>query len=126
MDRANFERLLKAGAFHGEEGDEPHSLRPADFTDTSTAQMFAREKKGELVYTKSLGWLCWDGQRWEASDLKADAQVMDFTGRMMQEATDTHTSALHRLADTRAKFAVGDASQEEVRQATEAVKDARD
>ena len=126
MDRANFERLLKAGAFHGEEGDDPHSLRPADFTDTSTAQMFAREKKGELVYTKSLGWLCWDGKRWEASDLKADAQVMDFTGRMMQEATDTHTSALHRLADTRAKFAVGDASQEEVRQATEAVKDARD
>lgn len=53
MDRANFERLLKAGAFQEEE--TPHSLRPEDFTDTSTAQVFAREKEGELVYTKALG-----------------------------------------------------------------------
>ena len=60
MDRANFERLLKAGAFQDEEEGTPHSLRPADFTDTSTAQVFAREKKGKLVYTKALGWLCWD------------------------------------------------------------------
>ncbi len=48
MDRKNFERLLKAGAFQNGE-ETPHSLRPTDFTDTSTAQVFAREMKGELV-----------------------------------------------------------------------------
>lgn len=124
MDRANFERLLKAGAFQDEEEGTPHSLRPADFTDTSTAQVFAREKKGKLVYTKALGWLCWDGKRWEASDLKAAAHVMEFTGNMLQEAKKNHEDALHRLADTKAQLAVGDATRDDVTNASAEVKDA--
>ncbi|WP_297710550.1 phage/plasmid primase, P4 family [Dysosmobacter sp.] len=124
MDRANFERLLKAGAFQDEEEGTPNSLRPADFTDTSTAQVFAREKKGKLVYTKALGWLCWDGKRWEASDLKAAAHVMEFTGNMLQEAKKNHEDALHRLADTKAQLAVGDATRDDVTNASAEVKDA--
>ena len=124
MDRANFERLLKAGAFQDEEEETPHSLRPTDFTDTSTAQVFAREKKGKLVYTKALGWLCWDGKRWEASDLKAAAHVMEFTGNMLQEAKKNHEDALHRLADTKAQLAVGDATRDDVTNTSAEVKDA--
>ena len=46
-----------------------------------------------LIYVDALGWLCWDGRRWECNEHKATACAMDFSERMLREAEETNRNA---------------------------------
>lgn len=62
------------------------SVKPADFTDTGNARIFAQEFNGKAIYVRSIGWLVWDGTKWKESELEAVNLAMRLTDKMMQEA----------------------------------------
>ena len=48
--------------------------------------MFANAMRDTLVYVDALGWLWWDGRRWERNEHKTTACAMDLSGQMLKEA----------------------------------------
>ena len=50
--------------------------------------MFAHALRDTLVYVDALGWLWWDGRRWERNEHKATACAMDFSEQMLREAEE--------------------------------------
>ena len=75
------------------------SLRPKDFSDAGNAEVFVREYEDDLVFTDSMGWLHWDGKRWEQDEHKALELAEDFTDQMLAEAKRLNFDAVHELAD---------------------------
>ena len=51
-----------------------------------------------LIYVDALGWLCWDGRRWERNEHKATACAMDLSGRMLREAEEASRNAQMKQA----------------------------
>lgn len=74
-------------------------LRPKDFSDAGNAEVFVREYGDDLVFTDSMGWLHWDGKRWERDEHKALELAEDFTDQMLAEAKRLNFDAAHELAD---------------------------
>jgi len=87
-------------------------IRPNAFTDTGNAAVFVREYKDELIFTDSMGWLHWDGKRWERNEHKALELAEDFSNRMLREARELDRKARHRLADLEADSAGGQKDEE--------------
>lgn len=63
-----------------------YSVRPDDFTDAGNAQVFRGYYKGLMVYTDALGWLNWNGHRWERGDHTAYTRAETLTLYMIEEA----------------------------------------
>lgn len=95
------------------------SVRPSDFTDAGNAAVFVREYREDLIYTDSMGWLCWDGKRWERNEHKALELAEEFSKRMLDEAMAEYRDALHNEAEAKASAPEG---SEEVKAAGEVVK----
>ena len=55
--------------------------------------MFAHALRDTLVYVDALGWLWWEGRRWERNEHKATACAMEFSERMLREAEETSRKA---------------------------------
>ena len=55
--------------------------------------MFAQTLRDTLVYVDALGWLWWDGRRWERNEHKATACAMDFSEQMLREAEEASRKA---------------------------------
>ena len=66
--------------------EKRESLRPPDYSDAGNAVVFSRVFRNDLVYTDALGWLWWNGRRWERGDHKALVWAMGFSERMLREA----------------------------------------
>ena len=52
-------------------------IRPADYSDAANADVFAAVHANDLIYTDALGWLWWNGKRWERDDHKRAELVAD-------------------------------------------------
>lgn len=98
-------------------------LKPPDFSDAGNAAVFVQEFKADVLYTDSMGWLCWDGKRWERNEHKALKFAEDLTARMLEDARTEHKVAL--LKEAEAKAAGMDGPTEESKRAAEAVKYAK-
>lgn len=81
------------------------SVKPSDYSDAGNAEMFKETYKNDLIYVDALGWLFWNGRRWERNDHKALNTAMRFTAKMLQEAVDGNRSALMQQAEAQAKYA---------------------
>ena len=81
--------------------------------------MFVREHCDDVIFTDSMGWLCWDGKRWERNEHKALELAEDFSARMLSDAMAEYRDALHNEAEAKASAPEGG---EEVKAASEAVK----
>ena len=68
------------------------SLRPTDYSDIGQAKVLCMDLAGELAYTTGTGFLCYNGQYWEASDVKADGLAFGFLDRQLEDALQ-HLSA---------------------------------
>ncbi len=101
---------------------DTQSVRPADFSDAGNAEVFVREYSSYLAFVDSMGWLFWDGKRWERSDHKALMLAIEFSSRMRIEAMEEYTSALHKEAAAKANNPDGG---EEVKKAADATKQAK-
>ena len=62
------------------------SVMPPDFTDTGNAEVFCKVFKGKAIFVRALGWLVWNGKKWETNDLKAVRLAKRLTGEMLKEA----------------------------------------
>lgn len=61
------------------------SVRPADFSEVGQSQLFARVYKNQALFCSSMGWLVWNGSKWEADEQKANCLVMNITDEQLKE-----------------------------------------
>ena len=78
------------------------SVKPADYSDAGNAEVFVREYSSHLAFVDSMGWLFWDGKRWERSEHKALMLAIEFSERLRLEAMEEYTTALQQEAATKA------------------------
>ena len=96
------------------------SMKPSDFSDAGNATVFVREYRDDLIYTDSMGWLCWDGKRWERNEHKALELAEEFSERMFDEACAMDREARHAVADIEADAAGGQKDDEALKKAKSA------
>lgn len=84
------EDALQGGAVHAlpEQVEvQPNGFqKPSDYSDAGNAEAFAAMYKGRMLYCDALGWLVWDGKRWDANAHAATANALHFTETMLQDA----------------------------------------
>lgn len=68
------------------EGDDVEKYEPADYTDAGNAIVFTRYARGKALYVDALGWLAWDGMKWEMNEHKVLQLGIDLTNLMQIEA----------------------------------------
>lgn len=61
-------------------------VKPEDFSDVGQAKVLVRVFGDRLRYSTATGFLVYDGTRWEASDIKAQALSQQLTDMQLQEA----------------------------------------
>lgn len=80
------------------------SVKPPDFSDAGNAAVFSRVYKNDIIFVDALGWLWWNGQRWERDDHKATAWALELSEKMLQEAKAENRAALLQIAEATAKY----------------------
>lgn len=91
-----------------EQAQKPQvQVRPPDFSDAGNAAIFTQRYRDELLFSDALGWLVWNGQRWERSDHRALALATELSGEMLRNASTENRSALVSLAEEKAATAEG-------------------
>ena len=78
--------------------------RPDDFSDAGNAEIFVCFVAGRLEFCDALGWMAYDGRRWQPDDCGATALAADFTKRQLNEALAAFNEAV-RAEDTDAQRA---------------------
>lgn len=61
-------------------------LKPNDFSDVAMAELFKEHYEEEIRYNPGLGWLVWNGKKWEPSKLKAQRKYIDFLNKVKGHA----------------------------------------
>ena len=79
------------------------SVKPPDYSDAGNADVFSHVYRDDLIYTDALGWLWWNGKRWERDDHKATAWALELSEKMLQEAKEENRAALLQVAEATAK-----------------------
>lgn len=101
---------------------DDQSVKPDDFSDAGNAEIFARDYSSHLAYVDSMGWLYWNGKKWERNEHKALLMALEFSSRMRSEAMEEYKSALHNEAVAKTNNPEGG---DEVKKAVEATKRAK-
>ena len=60
--------------------------RPDDFSDAGNAELFRTSWQGLLTWTDSMGWLRYDGRRWQQDDHEATNAAVTLTDAMLNDA----------------------------------------
>ncbi len=101
MGEAELERII-ANAIRQPKGTagqpkqpENHEdrYRPADLSEAGAAEVFALTYGPGMRWTKSLGWMVWDGHRWCQNDALAKNRAMQYTNDMLTEAKKAHAAS---------------------------------
>lgn len=103
-------------------GGTVQSVRPPDYSDAGNAVVFTRIYQDSLIFVDALGWLCWNGQRWERGDHHAVTWALDLSAQMLKEAGAENRDALLKLAEAQAGFT--ETGEDEDKEALQAAKDA--
>ena len=80
-------------------------IQPADYSDAGNAGIFSTVHADDLIYTDALGWLWWNGQRWERDDHKAMSWALELSAAMLKDASAKHRAALLQQAEAKARHA---------------------
>lgn len=81
------------------------SVKPPDYSDAGNATAFCRLYGKSLIFVDALGWLWWNGQRWERDDHKAMNLALALSVQMLKEALARNRSALLKDAEAQSRFA---------------------
>lgn len=101
-------------------------VRPPDYSDAGNANRLVVGSRGLLAYSDALGWLNFDGKRWEQSEHKAVQRAASYTEDMLCDAMQELSLALHSEADARIAVADGaEGAAERLEQAKSAVRQAK-
>ena len=80
----------------------PEQVRPPDFSDAGNAEAFTQKYRDTLLFSDALGWMVWNGQRWERSDHKALTLATELSGDMLADAQKEYRAALVAMAEAKA------------------------
>ena len=75
-------------------------VKPKDFSDAGAAKVFADNVKGSLLWCDSLGWLVWDGRRWDTNEHAATALAMEYAQNLLDDALDEYKRGMRTDAQT--------------------------
>lgn len=70
------------------------ALKPDDYSDAGNADVFTYIYGANLAYCDSLGWLYWNGSRWECNDHKPLELATGYTQGMLYHARDKYQDAM--------------------------------
>lgn len=96
----------------------PEQVRPPDFSDAGNAEAFTGRYRDNLLFSDALGWMVWNGQRWERSDHKALTLATELSGEMLADAQKEYRAALVSMAEAKAAEAEGASKPEDMERAT--------
>ena len=80
----------------------PEQVRPPDFSDAGNAEAFTQKYRDTLLFSDALGWMVWNGQRWERSDHKALTLATELSGDMLADAQKEYRAAHVAMAEAKA------------------------
>lgn len=69
------------------------SFKLSDLSDVAEGALFAENTAGGVLYNISLGWLVWDGCRYQPDEGKARLLAQTFTGKQLKTATNDYQQA---------------------------------
>lgn len=75
------------------------SFKLSDLSDVAEGALFAENTAGAVLYNISLGWLVWDGCRYQPDEGKARLLAQTFTGRQLKAATNDYQQAAGAAAN---------------------------
>ena len=75
------------------------SFKLSDLSDVAEGALFAENTAGAVLYNASLGWLVWDGCRYQPDEGKARLLAQNFTGRQLKAATNDYPQAAGAAAN---------------------------
>ena len=78
---------------HDRPEDHKDQYRPDDLSEAGAAEVFALTYGPGMRWTKSLGWMVWDGKRWCQNDALAKNRAMQYTSDMLTEAKKMHAAS---------------------------------
>ena len=81
------------------------SVKPADYSDAGNAEVFSLFYKDELIFVDALGWLFWNGKRWERDDHKSLELALKLSKQMLKDALTEYSEALRLEAEAKAAYA---------------------
>lgn len=96
------------------------ALKPKSQNDASMADLFVSEYCGEVRFSKAMGWLVWNGKKWETSELKAKQKYIEFAQKVLEIAKKAVKDAYANLGDS----AIEEGKTKETKDNEQAVKDA--
>lgn len=74
------------------------SYKPGDLSEAGAAEQFACIST-DLIWTRSLGWMCWDGQRWIQGDERAKASMLAYSNLLLTDAKDEMAESIRQSED---------------------------
>ena len=101
--------------------NDSFNVRPNDYSDAGNATVFVREYHEDVIYTDSMGWICWDGKRWERNEHRALELAEELSKRMLDEARALNREAMHAKAELEAAAAEGQKDEKALEEAKAAV-----
>ena len=106
--------------------NKSESLRPPDYSDAGNASVFSRLYRDDLIYTDALGWLWWNGRRWERDEHRALSWAIAMSDRMLAEAREASLNAIMKRTEERMRTVRngGAANREDAKAAEKEEKDA--
>lgn len=75
------------------------SFKLSDLSDVAEGHLFSENAAGVLLYNGSLGWLVWDGCRYQPDEGKARLLAQTFTGKQLKTATNDYQQAAGAAAN---------------------------
>lgn len=75
------------------------SFKISDLSDVAEGALFAENSAGAVLYNASLGWLVWDGCRYQPDEGKARLLAQTFTGKQLKAATSDYQQAAGAAAN---------------------------
>jgi len=99
MQKITRKDALENYSFDSVEDEFGIPLKPKSYNDMSMAELFVREYRGEVRYNPSTGWLVWNGQKWEVSELKAQQRYIEFAKKVLECAKNAVKTAYNALGD---------------------------
>lgn len=88
------------------------NVKPPDYSDAGNADIFSRIYKNEIIFVGALGWLWWNGQKWERDDHKATGFALKLSEKMLQDAIEESRESLLQVAESTARHAETEAQED--------------
>lgn len=122
LSQAEIKNICASAARYDCGSGNSQSVKPPDFSDAGNATVFSRTYQDDLMFVDALGWLWWDGKRWQRDDHQAMAMAIMLSERMLQEAAQENRAALAQVAEATAKYQESGSAQ--AKETLEKAKDA--